>query len=67
MGYNDLTAPFEGGNDEWNDQEVIINDLLVGDDTEDPGHPNEERSYNDLTFNVNNVPPGSGDEWNDEM
>jgi hypothetical protein len=34
MGYNDLTAPFEGGNDPWNDLEEEIcddtyNDLTI--------------------------------------
>lgn len=26
MAYNDLTAPFEGGNTEWNDLEITICD-----------------------------------------
>lgn len=51
MGYNNLTAPFEGANDEWNDLEEEIHDL----------------PYNDLTLDVENVPPGSGEEWNTEM
>ena len=49
--YNDLTAPFEGGNQEWNTEEANIN-------TED---------YNDQTLDTQNPPPGSGDEWNTEM
>lgn len=51
MGYNDLTAPFQGGNDEWNDLEVTINDGGI----------------NDLTLSTENVPPGSGEEWNTAM
>ncbi len=51
MGYNDLTAPFEGSNDEWNDLESSIRDV----------------DYNTLTLDTENPPPGTGDEWNNEM
>lgn len=40
--YNDLTAPHEGANDEWNDLEVNIND--------------EEDAYNDRTKNTQATP-----------
>lgn len=52
MGYNDLTAPFEGANSEWNDEEVNIN--------------TEEGNYNDLTINTQTGVP-TGNEWNTEM
>jgi len=52
MGYNDLTAPHQGLNDEWNDKESSIN--------------TEEGTYNDLTISTQNT-PGDGSEWNDEM
>ena len=42
MGYNDLTAPFEGLNDEWNNEEVNIN--------------TEEDEYNDRTKNTQGTP-----------
>ena len=52
MAYNDLTAPFEGANDEWNNLEISIN--------------TEEDVYNTLTINTQ-VPTPEGDEWNTEM
>ena len=51
MGYNDLTAPFEGANDEWNNEEVNYND--------------EIDAYNDMTLSVGDA-VGDGDEWNTE-
>ena len=52
MSYADLTAPFQGVNDEINDLEVGICD--------------EQDVYMDLTINTQDPVP-DGDEWNTEM